>query len=47
MEDVESIDDDDDDEDDFGYVMFFVKYFCFVEGCGGIMVFLFLGELDY
>lgn len=40
------VEEDVDVEDDFGYVMFFVKYFCFVEECGGIMVFLFFGELD-
>ncbi|XP_024397521.1 histone-lysine N-methyltransferase ASHR2 [Physcomitrium patens] len=47
LEDVESIDDDDDDEDDFGHAMFFVKYLCPVEGCGGTMAPLPPGELDH
>ncbi|KAG0568079.1 hypothetical protein KC19_7G184800 [Ceratodon purpureus] len=36
----------DDDEDDFGHAIFFVKYLCPVEECGGTMAPLPPGELD-
>lgn len=35
-----------DDDDDFGHAMFFVKYLCPVEECGGTMAPLPPGELD-
>ena len=36
----------DDDENDFGHAIFFVKYICPVEECGGTMAPLPPGQLD-